>query len=154
MKKQMLALTAITALALSAQAQLFNWTLTTSGSGNMGIPGDGSGQLTLTSGVVTAISGTVNGNAVSLLGVGSLLSNDNRLPLNNGLGMNIASYGVLVISNFELGGQLWFHNYTTQDRGTFSYTAVPEPSTWVMAGVFGVGAVVTVGMRRRPQANA
>jgi hypothetical protein len=151
MKKQMLALTAITALALSAQAQLFNWTLTTSGSGN---PGNGSGQLTLTSGVVTAISGTVNGNAVSLLGVGSLLSNDNRLPFNNGLGMNIASYGVLLISNFEEGGQIWFHDYSTQNLGTFSYTAVPEPSTWVMAGVFGVGAVVTVGMRRRQQANA
>ena len=38
--------------------------------------------------------------------------------------------------------------------GSFQYTAVPEPSSWVVAGVFGVGAVVTVGMRRRQAAKA
>ena len=32
---------------------------------------------------------------------------------------------------------------------TFGVTPVPEPSTWAMGVVFGVGAMVTVGMRRQ-----
>ena len=80
MKKQMLALAAVTALSLSAQAQLFNWTLTTSGPGNSG---NGSGRLTLTSGVITAMNGTIGGpgHSVSLLPQGDFGGNDNRLPL-------------------------------------------------------------------------
>jgi hypothetical protein len=61
------ALGALTAPALSAQAEVYNWTLTSS---NPSL-GNGSGQLTVTSGVVTAMSGTIGGQSGTLMAPGT-----------------------------------------------------------------------------------
>ena len=146
-----MALGAIAALALSAQAQTFNWMLTASGSYG---PGNGSGQLTLSSGVVTAMSGTVGGNSITLIPVNAFGNNDNKLPLDSsGLAFSISNYGNFKVVGL-LGGMTFFDNGIDGGPAGFSYTAVPEPSTWAVAGVFGVAAVVTVGVRRRQAAKA
>lgn len=161
MKKKMLALGAMASLALSAQAQLYNWTLTTLLPGS---PGNGSGTLTLTSGVVTAMSGTIGGENVTLLAPGtqlpvatpvvvSLVATDNKLPLNsNGIGLNLPLYGILRLEA-NWGVQSWVKQSFVSGPATFTYTPVPvpEPSTWAMGGVFGLAAVVTVAARRRQQ---
>jgi hypothetical protein len=161
MKKKMLALGAMASLALSAQAQLYNWTLTTQLPGS---PGNGSGTLTLTSGVVTAMSGTIGGENVTLLAPGtqlpvatpvvvSLVATDNNLPLNsNGIGLNLPLYGILRLEA-NWGVQSWVKQNFVSGPATFTYTPVPvpEPSTWAMGGVFGLAAVVTVAARRRQQ---
>ena len=143
------ALAAISALALSAKAQLYNWSLSTSGNGN---PGNGSGTLTLTGGVVTALSGTVGGNSVGLLAPGSYYGNDNRLPLtptSNGIGLQVATYGNLWVYN--TGADIAWASNKGSFNAAFSYSPVPEPSTWAMGGVFGLAAVMTVAARRRQQ---
>ena len=152
MKKKMLALGAMASLALSAQAQVFNWSLTTSGPSN---PGNGSGQLTLTSGVVTSMSGTIGGLSVSLLAPNGYVGNDNILPLTyNGISVGLSDASNVNIYAFP-DQRWWSGNPAGGPHGsaTFSYTPVPEPGTWAMGIVFGTGAVVTVGVRRRRQAN-
>lgn len=55
------------------------------------------------------------------------------------------------------GGLAFPSNGGTVSAGYFGANfryAVPEPSTWVMSGVFGVAAAVTVGMRRRQTVKA
>ena len=158
MKTKMLALAAITSLGLSAQAQLFNWTLTTSGSP---APGDGSGQLTLSGGVVTSMSGTVGGRTITLLPAGTVVfgsaSNDNLLPLDgNGLGIAIPDFGNTLLmyrpSFFSIVGTdtgwirpspLDFH------QATFTYTPVPEPQEYAM--IAGASLVGLALWRRRAQ---
>jgi hypothetical protein len=152
MKKQMLALAAITAMGLSAQAQLFNWTLTTSGDGN---PGNGSGQLQVTTGVITSMSGSIGSQSLSLsspytLGGGG---NDNHFPINgHGFAVNVNNFGLLNIYQGD-DSIYWGAGMDGFGYATFTATPVPEPSTWLMAGVFGVGAVATVRMRRRQTAS-
>lgn len=153
MKKKMLALGAIASLALSAQAQVYNWSLTTLGAGN---PGDGSGQLTLTSGVITSMSGTLGGLSVTLLAPYSFGGNDNQLPVNfSGFAVQLSN--TLRVNIYDVDGSAgvseWSDDQSEEGTATFSYTPVPEPGTWAMGIVFGTGAVVTVGMRRRRQAN-
>jgi len=75
--------------------------------------------------------------------------------LNNGVAVAISGYAKINIWDTS-GIAQWavpLGGGTSNFTYTFTYTAVPEPSTWVMAGVFGMGAVVTVGMRRRQKAN-
>ena len=149
MKKQMLALAAITAMGLSAQAQVFNWSLTTYNGG----PGSGSGQLQLNGGVVTSINGTIGGESISLYPYGVFFGNDNVLPLDPyGLSLMVNNYGGINLYDFGAGGAQW-SSLLGGGAASFTYTPVPEPSTWVMAGVFGVGAVATVRMRRRQTAS-
>ena len=155
MKKKMLALGAMASLALSAQAQLFNWSLTTSAGDDLG---SGSGQLTLTSGVITSMTGTLGALHVSGIWQPNLFGgNDNKLPLTQNGFVAQLDNGVIV-QVFDPGaGAAWYGFYppfwSGSGNATFSYTPVPEPGTWAMGIVFGTGAVVTVGMRRRRQAN-
>lgn len=146
MKKKMLALGAMASLALSAQAQVYNWSLTTSDGFE---PGNGSGQLTLTSGLITAMSGTIGGLSLSLLAPNSHWNNDNQLPL-TGLGFAIQLSNSSKWSIGSSYGGSWFGS-GHQGSATFSYTPVPEPGTWAMGCVFGLAAVVTVAARRRQQ---
>ncbi len=149
MKGKKLALGAITALALSAHAQTYNWTLTTDGTGN---PGNGSGTLTLTSGgIVTAMSGSVGGGNVTLLAPDTFL-NDNELPLtSDGISFNIAGFGDINVWGPSPACD-WANRALDAGSATFTYTPVPEPATWATGGVFGLGALLTVAARRRRQA--
>ena len=149
MKKKMLALGAMASLALSAQAQLFNWSLTTSAGDDLG---SGSGQLTLTSGVITSMSGTIGVLSVSLIAPNGFLGNDNNLPFNPA-GFSVVLSDSSNYNIYDYSGLGRWSNGTTSGYVTFSYTPVPEPGTWAMGIVFGTGAVVTVGVRRRRQAN-
>lgn len=153
MKKKMLALGAMASLALSAQAQVYNWSLTTLGSDNLG---SGSGQLTLTSGVITSMTGTLG--ALNVAGIWQPSgANDNKLPLTQ-KGFVAELDNGLFFTVFDPGaGAAWQGFYppfwSGSGNATFSYTPVPEPGTWAMGIVFGTGALVTVGVRRRRQAN-
>ena len=154
------AFAALTALALSAQAQVYNWTLSTTGLYN---PGNGSGTLTLTGGVVTAMTGTQGGGNVVLIPAGTSMGingevNSNRLPLDQaGLQFKFInpSNDLIFVDLFgdgTAGGSVfWYSGFTGQ--ATFTYTPVPEPSTWAMGGAFGLAAVMTVAARRRQRAN-
>ena len=117
----------VTALALSAHAQTFNWTLNTTGSTN---PGNGSGTLTLTGGVVTAMSGTVGGNHVTLLPPYSFGFNDNKLPLSaSGISLNVENHQQINV--YGSGGSTFWMAKGGSGGGSasFCYTPVPEPST-------------------------
>ena len=153
MKNKMLALGAITALALSAHAQVYNWTLTTSG---VGKPGNGSGTLTLTGGgIVTAMSGTVGGGSVTLLPVNTLGSNDNALPLNN-LGLCFEVGGSVAVNVYwdPFGGTLWGNSDYDSGIATFTYTLAPVPEPHEYAMVAGAGMVGFAVWRRRAQRAA
>jgi hypothetical protein len=64
-----------------ASTLTFDWTLTGPSPGSGGIPETGSGTLTVTTGTggdtVTAVTGTIGGNSVTLAPTGTLNGNDN-----------------------------------------------------------------------------
>jgi MYXO-CTERM domain-containing protein len=144
------AFAALTALALSAQAQVYNWTLSTTGNTK---PGNGSGTLTLTGGIVTAMNGNVGGGSVTLLPVNGYVGNDNKLPLTGqGISFTVGGFGDLNVYEYGPGFLVWTASVGS-GLATFNYTPVPEPSTWAMGGAFGLAAVMTVAARRRQRAN-
>lgn len=75
----------------------------------------------------------------------SYMGNDNKLPL-TGDGVSFQAGGNINV--FGSVGTQWIDDLYT-GPATFTYTPVPEPSTWAAASVFGGVALVTVGVRRR-----
>lgn len=163
MNHKTFALGALSALALSAQAQVYNWTLTSSDPSL----GNGSGQFTLTSGVVTAMSGTIGGQSGTLMAPGfygpnQLWNVSNNYALYSAIGFLLPGRTYSGIY-FNPGDPMslidpyveWFDSTVAGKIpiNAFGVTPVPEPSTWAMGVVFGVGAMVTVGMRRRQAAK-
>lgn len=168
--KHLLTLASVCALAVSASAQtMYNWTLDTILPGYSGPPpfpdgqiGDGSGTLIRNNlGRVISMTGTVGGNAVSLLPVGTVVAGftlDNVGP-NAVLGGNLgfAVNGVNVVLYYPTGGPFKWAT-TEYGVGNMAFVqnnpvAVPEPETWAMGVVFGAVGVVTVGIRRRRAAQ-
>ena len=146
MNIKLAALTAIATLGVAAHAQTFNWTLTTTGTQR---PGDGSGSLTITSGVITSMSGTVGGPAgiVTLIPVLGWSFNDNVYPSPDGVAFSVAGFGNVIIYDLEPG--IEWASSSSSGAASFVLTAVPEPSTWATGAVFGMSALATVMARRR-----
>lgn len=143
-----MAFLAIAAFVLASHAQTVNWNLVTAGQDR---PGDGSGTLTLTDGIITGLTGTVGGNSIALLSPGSFAGNDNALPITGGgLAFVVSNYGDVIF--FDLGGDIYWSSDAgggQSGQATFTYDPVPEPSTWATGAVFGAGALLTSAARRR-----
>jgi len=155
--------------AISAGATTYDWTLSGPAAGLGGFAYDGSG--TLTTGVVggqtaiTGISGEIGGNAIT--GLNSFFGADNEffpattLLDTDGLGVATASGQLIDIFSFyapnstDITPGNNYGEFTSNPGsfgvGTFSATAVPEPSTWAMfiLGGLAAGAV----LRRRATAS-
>jgi len=155
----------LVAAPASAADYLFNITGISTASGTLTVqdtPGQNGGSL------ITAISGTYNGQAIqSLAPTGSYGNNDNLLfigqnALLDGLGFTFnGAFGTRNIysngGNFGEGGQgigVGYRDYEIGDV-TFSIApvtgAVPEPATWalMLMGFGGIG----LAMRRRQTAT-
>jgi hypothetical protein len=158
----------------SAETLTFDWTLagTAASNGGFGTNGSGSGTFTVTTGangdLITGVTGTLGGNAVTLAVVGTSGSDNLLFPVGttfdggtsvvdldtNGIVLETSPTNAIRIFGagspfsigtvsgndiFETGGNVGF------GVGTMSVTevtaAVPEPSTWAMMilGFFGVG---------------
>lgn len=171
---------ALSLAAVSANAAIsYNWKLTASATpADGGFAEVGSGTLTTTviGGVdtITSITGEIGGSAITGLTTTQLFgfyTPDNlffsdTLLDTKGLGVETASGQEINIESFYAPGA-GYHTGNAYDElidpipagqayisagvGSFSVTAVPEPSVWALfiAGVFGIGALV----RRRARST-
>ena len=164
--------TAMAGTTVQAQTT-YDWTASLNGQNSSSF--SASGQLVVTSGSVTSISGSWDGISITgLAAVGALLGNDNTYPLDaSGIAFNLASPtlalngaggGSNIINleynggnGFSSGGGLYYwsgdnYNSTTDcGDGTFTATAevaVPEPGSLALLGG-GVAALVGARRRRR-----
>lgn len=175
LKTAALAVAAAGALATSASAAIYvfsysgagisaSGTITTSG-GALGNPYPCATCATAPGYLVTAITGTRNGNPITgLLGLGALYGNDNHIypggPYLDWGDLGFSSAGVnynIFQGNFD-GHPGYFEAnshesccYTHPIQFTLSAAGVPEPATWalMLGGVFGLG-----GLARRARATA
>jgi hypothetical protein len=151
-----------------ACAEVFDWSLTGPSPALGGVPFPGSGTITATptgsKGVwdIDTITGVVNGSAIT--GTSAFESADNQLFTNGfafvstkGISFETAAgQSVNIFSFFAQGtpptgnayGEL-SSNPSAFGVGTFTLTAVPEPSTWAMLllGFAGLG-FASYGARR------
>jgi hypothetical protein len=156
---------AVSLAAVSAGATTYEWTLSGPAAALGGFAFDGSGTLTTTvvggQATITGISGEIGGNAI--IALNNFSNADNKffpastLLDTQGLGVKTASGQLFDIFSFFAPGSTGIdpthNNYGeianpgTFGVGTFSATAVPEPSTWAVfiLGALGVGAM----LRRR-----
>lgn len=156
---------AMSLAAVSANAATFDWTLTGPAASLGGFAEDGSGTLTtgLVGGklAITGITGQIGGSAITGLITSTIggVTPDNlffadTLLDTHGLGVQTASgQSIDIFSFFAPGSKITPGNNFGElgagafGVGTFSATAVPEPSVWALfiAGFFGIGAL----LRRR-----
>jgi len=142
---------ALALVAASAQATVYNFTF------DDGID-MASGQLVTTGSLVTAISGTADGFAIT--GLSPYASSDNTVvsgsaPYFDLGGLSFSANGV-DFNVYSSGGVEYMMNSVTDPGGYGSYaaalttdtlTAVPEPATWaLMLGGFGLAGTA---LRRR-----
>jgi hypothetical protein len=163
---------ALTAIAVPAHAATltFDWTLAgpATSLGGFGTAGSGSGTFTVTTGangdLITAITGEIGGNAVTLLPPGTNGSDDLLFPIGTSFTggtsvVDLDTSGIAVsttLGNYHIfGGGSPFSVGTVSGNdideigpagfgvGTLAVSAVPEPSTWAMMilGFLGVGVV-------------
>lgn len=160
---------AMSLAAVSAGAATYDWTLSGPAAGLGGFAEDGSGSLTtaVVSGqtTITGISGEIGGNAIT--GLNSFFGADNKffpattLLDTNGLGVETASGQLINIFSFyapnstDITPGNNYGEFTSNPGsfgvGTFSATAVPEPSTWA---VFILGSLAAGAMLRRRKSLA
>jgi PEP-CTERM motif len=161
---------AITAIAVPARANTltFDWTLAgpATSLGGFGTPGSGSGTFTVTTGakgdIITAMTGEIGGDAVTLLQSGTGGSDNLLFPIGTKFkgGISVVDLDTDGISvSTTLGDFHIFSDGSPFSKGTVSgndifetgpcgfgvgtlaVSAVPEPSTWAMMllGFAGVG---------------
>jgi PEP-CTERM motif len=162
-----LALTAIAAPARAATIT-FDWALAgpATSLGGFGTPGSGSGTFTATTGangdLITAITGEIGGNTVTLLPQGTNGSDNLLFPIGTSFTggtsvVDLDTSGIAVSttlgdyhifgdgSPFSIGTVSGNDIFETGPGGfgvgTLAVSAVPEPSTWAMMilGFCGVG---------------
>ena len=115
-----------------ASTLTFDWTLTGPSPGSGGIPETGSGTLTVTTGTgsdaVTAFTGTVGGNSVTLAATGTLNGNDNLVfPVGTtfvGPPVVAGSTSYVSVSDLDSHGIAF-----TTSAGTFDIFGFDEPNT-------------------------
>jgi hypothetical protein len=161
---------AMSLAAASAGATTYDWTLSGPAASLGGFAFDGSGTLTtaIVSGqaTITGISGEIGGNTITTLN--NFFGADNKffpattLLDTNGLGVETASGQMIDIFSFfapnstDITPGNNYGEFTSNPGsfgvGTFSTTAVPEPSTWAVfiLGALGVGVM----LRRRVAPSA
>jgi PEP-CTERM motif len=162
----------ITAIAVPAQAATvtFDWTLAgpVTSLGGFGTPGSGAGTFTVTTGanadIIAAMTGEIDGNAVTLLPQGTDGSDNLLFPIGTSFtgGMSVVDLdtsGIAVSTTlgdyhiFGAGSPFSIGTVSGNDIdevgpggfgvGTLAVSAVPEPSTWAMMilGFAGIGAM-------------
>jgi hypothetical protein len=168
---------ALTAIAVPAQATtvVFDWTLAGPATtlGGFGTAGSGSGTFTVTTGangdLITAITGNIGGNAVTLLAPGTNGSDDLLFPIGTSFTggasvVDLDTSGIAVsttLGNYHIfGGGSPFSKGTLSGNdidevgpagfgvGTLAVSAVPEPSTWAMM-LLGFGGIGFMAYRRK-----
>jgi len=144
----------------SASTLTFDWTLTGPAASLGGVPGPGSGTLTVTTGTssdtITAVTGTLGSFTITgLLAPGTLEGNDNLLypsgtaPLDTqGFAVSTSGGNISILSQFAEGSKPSGNAYeeigaTGFGVGTFAITPAPVPlpsSVWMLAlGLGGLG---------------
>jgi hypothetical protein len=147
----------------SASTLVFDWTLTGPAANLGGVPGPGSGTLTVTTGAssdtITAVTGTLGSFGITgLLPPGTLESNDNLLfpsgtgPIDTkGFAVSTSGGNISILSQFAEGTPPTGNAYEEIGAagfgvGTFAITAAPVPlpsSVWMLLlglGGLGLGA--------------
>jgi hypothetical protein len=171
---------ALTAIAVPAHAatMTFDWTLAgpASSLGGFGTAGSGSGTFTVTTGangdLITAITGEIGSNAVTLLPLGTNGSDDLLFPIGtsftggtsvvdldtNGISVSttLGDYHIFGAgSPFSIGTVSGNDIFETGPGGfgvgTLAVSAVPEPSTWAMM-LLGFACIGAMTYRRRKSA--
>lgn len=161
LKKALLGAVLVSGLAPShADAATYNWTI----SCDIGAVCTGSGSLITSSAVgpttVTSMTGTMLLQAVSLLSVGTFLSNDNQLVslidpelTTSGISFSTASYDFNIRWSGIIGDLLVIRPtgpiFGTEYGATFRITsAVPVPAALPLLAT-GLGALGVIGWRRK-----
>jgi hypothetical protein len=168
---------ALTAIAVPARAATvtFDWTLAgpATSLGGFGTPGSGSGSFTVTTGsngdIITAMTGEIGGNAVTLLAPGTGGSDDLLFPIGtsftggvsvvdldtNGISVSTALGDYHIFgdgSPFSIGTVSGNDIFETGPSGfgvgTLAVSAVPEPSTWAMM-ILGFAGIGFMAYRRK-----
>jgi hypothetical protein len=134
--------------------QTFNWEFTGTTDFSGTVLFNGSGQMTVSGTTVTAFSGKIDGETIQPGGSGT------DFPANANISFHTSSTVFWVIGHY-VGGWLAYNNLEVwapssegwvyrNNGGTFTYTAVPEPSTYAaMAGLGMVGFGVWRRTRRQ-----
>jgi PEP-CTERM motif len=173
---------AVTAMAVPAYAvtETFDWTLAgpATSLGGFGTPGSGSGTFTVTTGangdLITAITGELGGNSVSLLPQGTDGSDDLLFPVGTSFTggtsvVDLDTGGIAVSTTlgdfhiFGAGSPFSVGTVSGNDIdevgpggfgvGTLAVSAVPEPSTWAMM-ILGFAGVGFMAYRRKQNGPA